>query len=852
MSTPTPLSLLAPEYALSGNRFDELLTPEGVLRPQWEPIMGALVQLGPEGLAERAADIGRLLRESGVTYNVYSDPRGAERPWPLDPVPMVLESKEWAVIETGLIQRAELLNLILKDLYGPRELIRKGLLPLDLIYGYPGFLRPCVGSLPTIPNPLALYAADLVRRPDGHFVVLGDRTQAPSGAGYALENRVILSRVFPSLYRDAQAHRLTRFFQTLRRTLATLRAPAMGQNEPRVVLLSPGPLNETWFEHVYLAGYLGYTLVQGQDLVVSEGRVWLRSLNGPEPVDVILRRVDDGFCDPLELRQDSWLGVAGLLEVARRGRVAIINPLGSGVLECPALSAYLPAIARHLLGQDLILSTVETWWCGDPRQRDHVLSRLERLVIRDLEPGRSSAVFGDALSRPERESLEARIRANPGGFVAQERLELSTLPAFGPEGDLEPRRGWLRTYLCARDGDYVVMPGGLSRVAGARDAAWVSNQAGGVSKDTWVLASEAEPSAALVGAMPMVGGLGTPVSLSGRVAENLFWMGRYAERAEGTLRLMLVVLMRRRLVRESGGSGARDATLRTLLRALTHLTATYPGFVLEGAETALIDPAPELLALILDRERIGSLSFTLQSLLRAGHELRDRISGDSWRVISALRERSNALGQWQPRDPEHLVRHLDELITHLLAMSGLAQESTPRHLNWVFLDAGRRLERGLMLAGLLRATLVRPCAPEDEPALLEAVLNYAENTAADPHALRPEALLDSLLLDERNPRSLGFQLAALECHGAAMPRTERDERLTPAERLILEARNELRRLHLRELALPDTEGHRQALDQCLARQQHLLGSASDALSRSYFDFTRSQHLLVSNLPEPGI
>ncbi|MBK1672202.1 hypothetical protein CKO35_02580 [Ectothiorhodospira shaposhnikovii] len=852
MSVHAPLSLLAPEYALSGNRFDELLTPEGAPRPQWEPIMGALAQLGPEGLAERAADIGRLLRESGVTYNVYSDPRGAERPWPLDPVPMVLESKEWAVIESGLIQRAELLNLILKDLYGPRELIRKGLLPLDLIYGYPGFLRPCVGSLPPISNPLALYAADLVRRPDGHFVVLGDRTQAPSGAGYALENRMILSRVFPSLYRDAQAHRLTRFFQTLRLSLATLGAPPMGQKEPRVVLLSPGPLNETWFEHVYLAGYLGYTLVQGQDLVVSEGRVWLRSLNGPEPVDVILRRVDDSFCDPLELRQDSWLGVAGLLEVARQGRVAIVNPLGSGVLECPALSAYLPAIARHLLGQDLILSTVETWWCGDPRQRDHVLSRLERLVIRDLEPGRSTALFGDALSHPERESLKDRIRANPGGFVAQERLELSTLPTFGPEGDLEPRRGWLRTYLCARDGDYVVMPGGLSRVAGSRDAAWVSNQAGGVSKDTWVLASEAEPSPALVGAMPMVGGLGTPTSLSGRVAENLFWMGRYAERAEGTLRLMLVVLMRRRLVRESGGNGAQDAALRILLRALTHLTATYPGFVLEDAETALADPAPELLALILDRERIGSLSFTLQALLRAGHELRDRISGDSWRVISALRERSNALGQWQPRDPEHLARHLDELITHLLAMSGLAQESTPRHLNWVFLDAGRRLERGLMLAGLLRATLVRPCAPDDEPPLLEAVLNYAENTAADPYALRPEALLDSLLFDERNPRSLGFQLASLECHGAAMPRTERDERLTPVERPILEARNELRRLHLRELVLTDPEGHRQALDQCLARQQHLLGSASDALSRSYFDFTRSQHLLVSNLPEPGI
>jgi uncharacterized circularly permuted ATP-grasp superfamily protein len=455
---------------------DEMLDAAGNVRADWRYVGQALDALSQGELVKRQREARRLLRDSGVTYTIHGAPQGLEHPWQLDPIPYLVASDEWAAIESGLMQRAELMNLLLKDIYGPQELIRKGILPLELIYAHGGFLRPC-HAIP-FPNEhaLAFYAADLARGTDGRMWVLGDRSQAPSGAGYALENRVVMTRILPSLFRDAHVHRLALFFQNLRASIAAM-APRAGE-EARVIVLTPGPLNETYFEHSFLASYLGYTLAQGDDLTVRDGRVWLRSMKRLEPVDVILRRVDDHYCDPLALRPDSRLGVPGLTEAVRRGHVRIINPIGSSVLENPGLFAFLPDIARHLLGQELELPSVASWWCGQPEACSHVLANLDQLLIKPIyrEVG-SRTIDASRLSEAGRGELKARIKAQPHLFVGQERIEFSTVPTL-VEAGLEARQAVLRSFLVARKDGYVVMPGGLTRIASSKDSFDVSGQAG--------------------------------------------------------------------------------------------------------------------------------------------------------------------------------------------------------------------------------------------------------------------------------------------------------------------------------------------------------------------------------------
>ncbi|MBC7778766.1 MAG: circularly permuted type 2 ATP-grasp protein, partial [Proteobacteria bacterium] len=419
-------------YTPTADLFDETRTADGTVRPHWEYLARALQGLGAEELMRRRDEASRLLRENGVSYNVYDEPDGYNRVWDLDPIPLVIGSTEWAQIESGLIQRAELMDLILRDLYGARDLLKRGLLPPELVFGHAGFLRQCDGVKLPGERQLILYSANLARGPDGRMWVLGDRTQAPSGAGYALENRMVITRILPSLFRDSRVHRVAVFFRALRQTLSAI-APRTAR-EPRIVILTPGPRNETYFEHAYLASYLGYSLVQGDDLTVKNGRVWQRTLAEPQPVDVIVRRVDDDWCDPLELRSESRLGVTGLLDCVRRGTVSIANPLGSGILENPALLAFLPGIARHLLGQSLRLASVATWWCGTPAECRHVLANLEQLVVKPLSRTRRERVMiGPSLSRAQLAQLRARILADPRRFVGQELARFSATPTLSAD-----------------------------------------------------------------------------------------------------------------------------------------------------------------------------------------------------------------------------------------------------------------------------------------------------------------------------------------------------------------------------------------------------------------------------------
>lgn len=835
-------SPLLADYRPLPGRFDEMLAGEGRVRPHWEYLVDALGQLGPVALHERRAEAQRQLDESGVTYTVHGDPGGRERAWKLDPLPMLVSSAEWHEIERGLIQRAELMNLVFRDLYGDQQLIRRGILPAEAVYAHSGFLRACHPLNPRSSHPLSVYAADLVRGSEGRIWVLGDRIQVPSGAGYALVNRITMARVLPSLFRDSQVHRLALFFQSLRASLAAC-SPRSG-DDPRIVVLTPGPLNETYFEHAYLASYLGYTLARGDDLVVQGGRVWLRSMRGLEQVDVILRRVDDHYCDPLELRPDSRLGVPGLVQAVRGGSVAVVNPLGASVLENPALNAFLPAIARHLLGQDLILPSAASWWCGQSREREHVLANLDKLVIKPIYRAEGvKPLFGGHLTRRARERLAERIRARPMRYAGQEQLDHSVVPTL-VDGGLEARHVVLRSFLVAGDGGYTVMPGGLTRVAAAQDSFIVSNQAGGTSKDTWILASEPEKHASL---LPRLGVANLDGDLPTGTADNLFWFARYAERAEQGARLLRTVLHVHRNLFEYRDPLDR-VCLELLLQVLTEVTASYPGFFGPQGGPKRSDPVPELLELALEPQRAGGVASSLWALMATAYSVRDRVSGDTWRVINAIRARLEVMRQHDRSELGDVEGHLDELVTSLVALAGFSQESMLRGQAWLFLDIGRRLERAQQICRLLRASTTEVREADLESLVLDAVLAATESATAyrRGYQISPscEPAFALLLFDESSPRSLAFQLGTLQGHLALLPGVAPGGQQSEQMQLVCEALTRLHGVDPGTLSEVDGTGRRATLISLLDGCDGLLRETAESLTREYFtDLGGAQQLI---------
>lgn len=854
--TDSDIAPLLDDYLPLPSSFDEMRAGDGRLRPHWQYLLDALRTLGPEGIAARSREARRLVRDNGVTYNVYGDPRGMSRPWELDPIPLLVRGEEWAELERGLIQRAELLNQILLDLHGPRHLVAKGLVPPELIDAYPGYLLPCVGTRVADDQPLVLYGADLTRDGQGRWYLVSDRAQSPSGAGYALENRVVLSRVLPSLFRDSHVHRLARFYRAVRHALGRL-APRP-QEEARIALMTPGPSNEAYFEHAYLANYLGYGLVQGADLSVRDGALWLRTLGRLERIDALIRRVDDLWCDPLELREDSLLGVPGLLAAVRAGNLTIANALGSGVLEHPGLFARLPQLCQHVLGEDLLLPQLQSWWCGDPEAREQVIANLDALAIKQIGgPGGMRSVLGAQLSGVERDALIAAMRAEPIWFVAQEVVKPSTTPAYF-DGRLQPRPFLLRSFLVADQEGYVVMPGGLSRVALNQHTPIVSNQLGGLGKDTWVLASEPERQEPLV----VAGDRAAPAvvqesEVSSRVADNLFWIGRYAERAEGLVRLLRVTLIKlgdRFGVRPEG---ATSSCLNLLLQALTHQSQTYPGFVGEGAEQRLTDPTAEMLSLITDSGRPGSLPQTLQALGQAAWSVRDRLSNDTWRVVNDIEKRLRTLTQYPSQALHGVLDVLDPLVTSLVAFAALTHENMTHNEGWHFLEAGRRLERGADIATLLRATLVPVTGEPDETLTIEAVLGVTDSLITYRRRYRAGtrvgALLDLVFQDETNPRSLAFQLIQLQHLVNEMPPTQIQPARSPAQKLMLRLVTDLRLAEIDQLAhgsggCEDIASRREALDALLALVENTLAALSNALTAQYFRHEEQPHNLIEPVP----
>ncbi|HWW82934.1 MAG TPA: circularly permuted type 2 ATP-grasp protein [Vicinamibacterales bacterium] len=804
--------------------YDEMVEQSDSFRPHWEPFVRSIEALGRHELASRWESAKRTLRDNGVTYNVYGDPQGADRPWELDLLPLVISQKEWSSLETALIQRTRLLNSILSDIYGPRRLLSDGLLPPAVVFANPAFLRPCHGVPVAGDVRLHLHAVDLARSPDGQWWVLADRTQAPSGAGYALENRIVLSRSLPEAFRGCKVQRLASFFRSYREHLAALAPHHRGS--PNVVLLTPGPYNETYFEHAYLARYLGMTLVEGGDLTVRDCKVFIKTLDGLEPVDVIFRRLDDEFCDPLELRSDSSLGTAGLVEAVRTGNVAIANSLGSGVIETPAVLPFLPALCRHLLKEDLLLPSVGTWWCGQSAALEYVLDHLDRLVARRAFPSTNrEPVFGRKLNEGERSALVDEIKAKPEDFVGQEQVALSTAPVWLSHR-VEPRPIVLRAFIAAAGDTYVVMPGALTRVASARDVPVVSNQRGGGSKDTWVLSDGPVSTVTLL--TPAPGGLGRERlanDLPSRVADNLFWLGRHAERAEHVMRLLRSAIVR------FTNEDATDATseLSSLLRVLVALELLPAA--LAGALPAR-ELEQEMFTFVFKPSSPSPLRAALAELRRLASIVRDRLSIDTSRILNQLHQDFRLRhGRIQFDD---VLAHLNRMITDLAAFSGMEMENMTRGHGWRFLDVGRRLERSLSLTALLKCAVEVPSVGS----MLEPLLEVTDSTMTyrRRYFARPQLLfvLDLLLSARTNPRGLAFQLGALSDHVQRLPRDPKAPLPTREERLIARANVTLRELDLDGMSRPDEGGRFSLLLDGLGSIDEDLRALSDAITYFYF------------------
>jgi uncharacterized circularly permuted ATP-grasp superfamily protein/uncharacterized alpha-E superfamily protein len=807
--------------------FDELRGADGLVRPHWRAFARALSQLSPEEFERRQAAARATVQDNGVTYNVYDDKAGQARPWEIDIVPFILSAQDWEKIEAAVIQRATLAERVLRDVYGPQTLIRNGVIPPHLVTGHPHFLRPLCGATPARGVHVHLYSADLGRGPDGSWRVMASRADAPGGLGYALENRLVVSQTFPESFGDMRVARLAAFFNAYQESVLGLG----GSRRDRAVLLTPGPYNETYFEHVYLAHYLGLTLVQGDDLAVRDGVGFLKTLTGLERVAAIFRRVDSDFCDPLEFRGDSALGVPGLVEAVRAGGVVLANALGGGVIESPAMDAYLPAACRALLGEELKIPDIATVWCGTEWGRKEALARLDASILRDAFDARplfsrkSSARLGMDLSAAERERWLARMAHRGETMVLQEISPLGLAPVFDG-GKFGAKPVSLRVFAAWTPNGWTVMPGGLTRVAADDTVRALSMQSGASSKDAWVLSSAPVDTFSLLGH----GGRALEVKRLGesapsRAMSNLFWLGRYAERVEGFVRILRSVAAR------IGDEPA--SALEIARKLLIPFSQASDAPLDEIADDAAL--AQELHALIYNSRTSRGLQRMLGRVEQTAWSVRDRMSLDTWRTIHALTVAEQLPEADAPFEPAPARFYLDSLVRRAAALSGLASENMTRGPNWLFMDLGRRVERAQHLAWLVRQTAGTADARETEHirTLLEIADSAMTYRSRYLNVFQLLPFVDLLLLDENNPRACAFQLTAVESHLRELPRITLAQRSDVARTVAHRMRQALADANPARLAFCE-RGVRPGL---LELTDAIYGDAallSDAVADAYF------------------
>jgi uncharacterized circularly permuted ATP-grasp superfamily protein/uncharacterized alpha-E superfamily protein len=785
---------------------DEYIAQDGAPREVWTQFFDAFASLTPGDIERRFAAADRHLREAGVTYRPPGET--ADRLWPLSHLPLLIGETEWQQLCAGIVQRAELLELVLSDLYGEGRLIAEGAVPAAAIAGSTEYLRSVCGIKPPGGRYLNLYAADIGRGPDGRWWVLNDRTQAPSGAGYALENRLVLSRAFASLYKSMNVERVAPFFEAFRESL---RASA-DRDEPRIGLLTPGSFSETYFEHATLARYLGFLLVEGDDLAVSGDRVHIRTVAGLKRLDVLLRRVDSNFLDPLELDASSHLGVPGLIDVIRKNGVVVANMPGSGVMEARALLGFLPSLSRRFFSEELKIPHIATWWCGQRSAREEVLSRLDDFAIEGAYvrgvpgfPG-NGPVLASELSPSERDRLKTAIEHRGIDYVGQELVRLSTTPVW-ENGRITPRPFVLRVFAAATQDGWTVMPGGFCRIADQLDARAVSMGDGTRAADVWVVSDKAVSTTTLLPASDSVRIRRVAGVLPSRAADNLFWLGRYLERAEATLRLVRALGLQR--------DHSRAATSQHSVERIARLLVAW-GASSSGARSQTVRIATEALQAA---DKFGSALSLIRSALRTAASLRERLSPDAWQVITETAARLSE----EVHDDDGVVSAAELTLRELATFSGLSQENMNRAAGWRFLDMGRRAERAINTARFARQFAYEDADDEDLDILLTLVdcqITYRSRYLVAP-LLAP--VRDLVVLDPYNPRSVAFQVATLNDHIAGLPALKEGGLIERPQRLAIALRATLTTDEAAEL---DTKS-------LFALEQDLL-TLADAIGSHYF------------------
>ena len=831
-----PARSLAEGYLPVPGVYDEMMDATEGVRAHWGPFLGSLDRFSDAELRKLLETQQRLVRENGTTYNIYDETGESTRPWRMDPIPFLIGAEEWRQLEVGLIQRARLLNALVADIYGKQNLLRSGKLPAPLVFGNPNFLRPLHGVKTPKGTYLHFMAFDLARAADRRWWVLSDRTQAPSGAGYTLENRIVLARTLPDIFRDSQVHRLAGFFQAFSDNLIGMTR----KDDPLAVLLTPGPHNETFFEHAYLARYLGFPLVEGADLTVRDNKVYLKTLNGLKQIDLILRRVDSDFCDPLELRTDSLLGVAGLVAAIRAGNVVVANSLGSGVVECEALMSFYPGLCRDLLGEDLKVPSVATWWCGQEMERRYVADNLDRLILRptfsnsSILNNRKGALLPGQATGERKEEIRHLLERRGYQYFGQETLTLSTTPVWR-EGGIEPRPLVLRVYLCATEDGYKVMPGGLSRTTDNADARAITMQQGDASKDTWVLSDAPVSTFTRLTAPDQAvtlrrGGRDLP----SRVADNLYWLGRYAERTENSVRLM-----RSMILRLSGEAGAGDdpQTLNRLTSILVDLEYLNRRTAQKAVAGGIRAVEREMAILLFDRDRANGLLNLLGNLQRTAQLVRERLSMDSWRILNSLYQGAMGHAAMIRLNVDDALALLNHILEELSAFSGMQMENMTRSLGWRMLDCGRRIERTSHMAKLIREMTADGNPAQDGRLDLLLELGDSSMTYRTRYlsTVQLPAVVDLLMTDETNPRSMAFQVATLSEHVRNLPHDTDAAGLTRERYLTEKMESTLRLADVHALcAQRNKRGHRVNLAQFLDTLQNQSYELSDVLARKYF------------------
>ncbi|MBA3008632.1 MAG: circularly permuted type 2 ATP-grasp protein [Proteobacteria bacterium] len=841
----------------------DMLAPDGKIASHWEGLIEYMNTLGRKELERRWQKARQIMHEHGVAYNIFSGQKKMERPWELDPIPFPISMKTWDFLERGIRQRTRLLTAIFSDIYGPQTLIRNYHLPPELFFANPRFLRQCNDLYTGVALKLHFHATDLCRFPDNQWRVMSDRTQAPSGAGYALENRIILSRILPRMFHSGKVLRLAPFFKFLNHALMTI--SGLEKHEPFVVMLSSGPSSPTYFEHVFLARYLGITLVESSDLTIRDDTVFLKTLGGLNQVDVIFRRIEDHFCDPLVFGSNSLIGVSGLVQAVRAGNVAVSNPLGSGVLETPGLIPFLPGLCRQLLGEDLIVQDLPTAWCGQKDPLNRVLARLgdenhPMIIASAFARPHLPAVDTRGLSREEISALAKKILAAPYAYISRDPISPCKLPVW-EEGGLVNSYAAISMFSSAMtpagnlvdpdmpDDTVRVMPGALTRISRDPAAFLINTGKEQGSKDTWCFSPDIVDHVSMIHTFTQPLEIHRGSDLPSRVADNMLWLGRYIERTEGMLRVVRSVLNRINsetrldLIGEFPFLLRMMATLDIISPALAQPDVAYNMQIVET----------QIFRAMFGTEPVGSIRGSLNNVKKVATSVRDRLSNDSWLILGRMENELNRFVPLRHNQISEVQELVDEMLLTLSAFAGLAQESMTRGMGWRFMDMGRRIERARYMIGLLQRLFSSKGIPKSHD--LEVLLEVADSTITYHTRYRTtfhmDPIVDLLLLDELNPRAVGFQMAALFDHVETLPRSAPRPFRTKEEKRVLDLTTQLRLTDIGDLMEMPPDGSLPKLSELLTRLNTGLGDLTDSITQHYLSKIETEKQLKNLMDDPA-